>query len=190
MRVAIEVARGNDFSVTLTPENFAKHMNFLPASPELWAGREGPLSMDETKMRQSKLGELCSVATASRPDVCARSARIFSRANSLRGGDVYRINEPARAAGEWQKATALTYASTSHLRKRLWFDGKAEEALCRSGRNWHCGTLSLGAWSDAACEDQYTEGKCRLGSVVGSMSSSLTGPRHVLQWTPKSAEEL
>ena len=33
--------------------------------------------------------------------------------------------------------------------------------------------------------DQRTEGKCRLGYVIGLMSSTLTGPCHVFRWTSK-----
>ena len=57
--------------------------------------------MDDTKMRQRKLGEVVRVAAVSRPDARARSAKIASRVNSLCGSDVCRINGPARAAKEW-----------------------------------------------------------------------------------------
>ena len=38
--------------------------------------------------------------------------------------------------------------------------------------------------------DQPTEGKVRPIYVIGLTSSSLTGPRHVLQWTPNVAGKL
>ena len=38
-------------------------------------------------------------------------------------------------------------------------------------------------WSDAAYWDQSTEGKCRLGYVIGLTSSTLKGPRHILRQT-------
>ena len=75
--------------------------------------------MEYVKLRQCKLGELCWVAAVSRPDICARLARIASRINALRGSDSYRINEPIRAAKDWQRPTVLKYASPSHPWKTL-----------------------------------------------------------------------
>ena len=45
-------------------------------------------------------------------------------------------------------------------------------------------------WSDVAYGGQPTEGKSRKGFVIGSMSSTLSRPRHVLQWTSKFARKL
>ena len=36
------------------------------------------------------------------------------------------------------------------------------------------------AWSDAACRNQSIEGRCRVGYVIGLISASLLGPRHIL----------
>ena len=48
----------------------------------------------------------------SRPDICARLARIGSRINSLRGvGDV-RINDLAKTVKKWQPTTVLKYFSS------------------------------------------------------------------------------
>ena len=49
----------------------------------------------------------------------------------------------------------------------------------------HGNSPSLAGWSDAAYGDLSQNGKCRLGYLIGIMSSSLTGPCHVLQWTSK-----
>ena len=54
---------------------------------------------EETKTRQSKLGELCWVATFSRPEICARSAKIASCADSLRGSDGADGNGVAEGGG-------------------------------------------------------------------------------------------
>ena len=72
----VELAQEGDFSVTSTQEDFTKILKFLATSPTLRAGRGGPASMDDTKMRQCKLGVLCWVAAVSRPDIRARSAKI------------------------------------------------------------------------------------------------------------------
>ena len=46
MRVGVGLAQQDDFSVTVTQEDLTEGLEF-PATPrELWAGREGPLSMD------------------------------------------------------------------------------------------------------------------------------------------------
>ena len=110
-RVGVEMARANDFSATSTREDFTRDLKFLPASPKFWAGREGPLSTDESKMCRRKSGELLWVATVSRPEIRARLGETVSRIGSLCRSDVYRINDLARAAKEWRETTALKYAS-------------------------------------------------------------------------------
>ena len=45
-------------------------------------------------------------------------------------------------------------------------------------------------WPDAAYGDQTEEGKCRSGYVIGLMSSTLKGPRHISQRTPKFARKM
>ena len=75
------LARGSDFSVTLTLEDLTKNMKLPPAPPKLSAGWKEPQSMDEIKMRQNKLGELCWAAAVSRPGISARLASISSRIN-------------------------------------------------------------------------------------------------------------
>ena len=74
-----ELAQEDDFSVTFTQENFTKNLGFLPIPPELRAGRRGPLSEEETQIRPCKQGELCLLATVSRPDIRARLVTIASR---------------------------------------------------------------------------------------------------------------
>ena len=114
MRVGMEVPRGNDFSGTLTQENSSRNMDIIPTSPKLRAGRKGAQSMDGTKMRRCKLGEVCLVATVSRSNRRARSAGFAFCVSPFCGNDAYRINELARAATEWHYATALQYVSSSH----------------------------------------------------------------------------
>ena len=65
-------------------------------------------------------------------------------------------------------------------------DGKTRQ---RRGKI-HEGAETLGGWSDAAHADQSTTGKCRLGYVIGLMSSTLRGPRHIIQWTSKFTRKL
>ena len=114
MHVGMKLAQERDFSATLTQADFSKSAKLLPTPPSLCAGGKEALSMDFAKLRQCKLGELRWVATVSRPDVCARLARIVSRINALCGSDVYRINVLARVVKDWQQATAPKYASPAH----------------------------------------------------------------------------
>ena len=50
--------------------------------------------------------------------------------------------------------------------------------------------MSFGTWPDAAYGDQSSAGKFRLGCAIGLMSSTLSGPRHILQCTSKFSREL
>ena len=52
------------------------------------------------------------------------------------------------------------------------------------------GTLKLVGGSGAANGGPSQEGFCRLGYVIVLMSSFLSGPRHVLQWTSKFTRKL
>ena len=130
------------------------------------------------------------MAAVPRPDICARFAGIASRTHSLCGSDVCRIHELTQVVKEWQRATALGYASPSHPAKRLGLDGKAMNNVCDWGRESHCGTAPLPGWRDAACGDQSTAGKCRLGCVIGLTSPSLTGPCHISRRTSAFTREL
>ena len=101
VHVEMEPAHHNGFSVTLTQEDFAKNPKLLPTSSSLWEGRTGPLSSDYIKLRQCKSGEWRRDAAVSRPDICARSARIAPRINALCWSDVYRMNELGQLVKDW-----------------------------------------------------------------------------------------
>ena len=98
----------------------------------------------------------------------------------LQGSDVYRFSDPAQTAKEWQVVTILMYASASRPLKPA--VGAVDGQMKTPGERVHCGTMLLVGWSDAAYGDQSAEGKCRLGCLIGPMSSSLNGSRHVIQW--------
>ena len=61
-------------------------------------------------MRQRKLGGLSWLVTASRPDICARLARIASGVNSSQSSNVYRKKDLVKTAKEWQQVAVLKYA--------------------------------------------------------------------------------
>ena len=110
--------------------------------------------MDYIKLRQCMSGELCWVATISRPDICALLARIASRINALCGSGVYRINELDRVVKDWPHATALKYAASSRPSKTLGGAGKAQANLRNRRERVQSGYMSLVGRSDAAYGDQ------------------------------------
>ena len=134
------------------------------------------------------LGELCWLATVSRPDICARLANIASRVNVLQGCDIYRINDLIKTVKVWQPRTVLKYASSS--KPMFPPSGDALGRFRARGERLHKGTLTLVGWSDAAYGKLSEDGRCRLGYIIGLMSSSLSGPCHVLQWTSKFTRKL
>ena len=79
----------------------------------------------------------------------------------------------------------LHYVSSSRPWRTLSGFGQAKEGLRKRWEKMHCVSMSLLGWSDAAYEGQSTEGKCRLGRVLGLMSPLLPGPCHALRWTSK-----
>ena len=179
-RVGIEFNQEGNSSVTLTQEDFTTNAKTIPTPPELWPTRQKTLSAEEIQPCQRKLGALCCLATFSRPDICARLARIASRVNSFQRSDFYQINELVRTVRGWQGAAILTHASSSHPNE--WKEEAVDGEMEARGE-------SVG-WSDAAHGGQVAGGKCRLGSVIGIVSTSLTGPRHVLQGTSKFTRKL
>ena len=109
------MAQESDFPVTLTQDDFAQNSKPLPTPPRLRAARQKTFSIEDIKLRQCKLGELFRLATVSRPDICARLARIASRVNSLQGSDVNRINDLAKTVSVWPQAAILKYFSSPHV---------------------------------------------------------------------------
>ena len=107
VHVGFELVQDSAFSATLTQGDFTKNLQSPGTSPQLWAARQQLLSPEDVKLRQCKLGELCWLASAFRPVIRARLARIASRISSPRGGDVHRINDLVKTVKEWQPATVL-----------------------------------------------------------------------------------
>ena len=188
VHVGMELEQADNFSVTLTHADFTKNLQHLGTSPELWAARQKLLSPEDAKLRQCKLGELCLLATVSRPDICATLARIASRINSLRGAGVYRINDSVKTIKKWQPATVLKYFSSctqgrGSMAPRIKDERHRKETI-------HGNAKTLVGWSDAAYGDQSSMSKCRLGNVIGFMSSNFCGPRHLIQWTSEFTRKL
>ena len=179
--VGMELVWDSTFSAALTQGDSTKNLQPLGTSPQLWAARQKLLSPDDVKLRQCKLGELCWLATVSRPDICARLARITSRIDALQGRDVYRINELMKTAKGCQQATVLKYVSSSQLGQGNLAQRDVE--MRRRGGIIRGNTLALVGWSDAAYGVQPSLGKCRLGYVIGLMLPNLCAPCHYIQST-------
>ena len=71
----MELTPDDDFSGQLVEDKFADALNPIPTTPSLWALRRKLLVIEDVRMRQSTLGELCWLATVSGPDICARSTK-------------------------------------------------------------------------------------------------------------------
>ena len=105
VHVGVELVHDNDLSVTPTRDEFTQNLRPLPTTPQLWAARQKTLSLEDMKLRQCELGELCRLATVSAPDICARLACIASRVNSRQGSDAYCINDLVKSVKVRQEAT-------------------------------------------------------------------------------------
>ena len=87
------LVRESVFPATLAQDESAENLQPLPTPPQIWAARQETLSIGNVKLRRRKLGGLCWLATAPRPDFRPRLAHIASGVNSLQGSDVNRIHD-------------------------------------------------------------------------------------------------
>ena len=153
-RVGTEVPKGNDFSFQLAPGHFTDALKPIPAPPSSLASRRRPLPLEEVRMRQRKLGELCRLATVSRPDTCACLAQPAARVGTLQGRGIYRINDLIKTVKKWRRGTILKYASSSLSSevaprgdsadsepRRMRARGKKRDAVAR--RRWPDGRMRL-----------------------------------------------
>ena len=187
-RVGTESAQDSAFSVTLTRGDFAESLRPLGTSPQFWAARRKSLSPGNAKLRQSKLGELCRLATVSRPDICPRLARIASRINTLKGCDVYRINDLVKIAKRRQPATVLKYVSSAQPDQEN-SAPRDENARRRKETIRQNARTSVGR-SDAAYGDKSSLGELRLGYFIGLILPNICGPCRVIHWTSRFARTL
>ena len=188
MRVGMKLVQGSTFSASLTQGGFTKNLQPLPTTPKLWAARQHLLSPEDDRLRQRMPGELCWLATASRPDISARLAHIAYHINSLEGSDVYSINGLIKTAKEWQKAAVLKNDSSSQLGTVC--EGPGGVKMRERKEKIRGITMTLVGWSDAAYGERSNLGKCRLGYVIGLMSSTLSGLCHIIQWASKFTRKL
>ena len=104
-----------------------------------------------------------------------------SRVNSPRGSDIYRLNDLAKTLEGRQKATILKYPLASHP------DSPARGGVEREKEQ--CGATTFVGRPDAAYGSQTSEGRRRLGYVIGLVSSTPRRPCRVLQSASNFARE-
>ena len=107
--IRTDVLQKNDGYVEITRGTFADLLCYTNTSPSLWMDRNRPLDDEELQICQSKLGELCWLETASRPDMCARLARFSASPACLKVIDMYRINDLIKLVMEGQGNCTLKY---------------------------------------------------------------------------------
>ena len=91
--IGMDVLQKNDGSAEIAQKTFTDLLCPIATSPSLWRDRNRALSDEELQTCQSKLGELCWLATVSRRDICARLARFSANLNGLKVIDIRRIND-------------------------------------------------------------------------------------------------
>ena len=105
----MELPQTEDFSAAATQRKFTEELQPMPSSPSLRAPRKRRLSIVEICSCQCKLGEVCRLATAGLPDICAGLAELAAQVNSSQGTRIYRINDSTKTSMARQRPTALGY---------------------------------------------------------------------------------
>ena len=72
----------------------------------LWKDRTRSLNDEELQICQGKLGELSRLAAVSRPNICARLARLSANLNNFQVPDIYRITDLVKPVTLWQQKCA------------------------------------------------------------------------------------
>ena len=128
------------------------------------------------------------MATVSRPDISDRHARIATRVSSLRWSDIYLVNDMVKTALVWRQAAMLKYVPLPHPVGPA--RGDVDGGMRRRREKLHCEAMTPAGWSDASRGDKSAGGKCRPGTAIGPMTSTLSGPCHFLHWTSKYSKKL
>ena len=107
--IGVDVLQKDDGSADMSQKTFADLLCPVDTSPSLWKDRTIPRRDEELQICQSKLGEPCCLATASRPDTCVRLARFSASLDSLDVIHIYRINDLIKTVNEWLGECALKF---------------------------------------------------------------------------------
>ena len=107
--IGINVLQKDDGSVEVTQKALTDLLRPIDTSLSRWKDRNRPLSEEELQICQRKLGELCWLATASRPDICDCWAHFSAKLKSVQGIDIYRINDLIKTVKKGQSDCALNF---------------------------------------------------------------------------------
>ena len=110
MRVGIKVYRPADSSAQSTRGDFTDAPKPIRTTLESRASRQRPPLMEGVRMCQCRPGELCRLATVSRPEFCVRVPPSGARANSPQDSGAHRLNDLIKSAKEWRRATISKFA--------------------------------------------------------------------------------
>ena len=145
------VSPANDYSARLTQADFSSKLVPLGTARALWAARRQLLSPEAVLRCRRKLGELCWLATTSRPDICARLTKLAPKGNSIRRRDTYRVDDLIKAEQGWQPGAISKYASSSKPRD----PARGDVGGCGRARGgkMHGGAMSSAWRPDAAYGD-------------------------------------
>ena len=102
-----------DYSVRAAQADSSPKLVPAETSPAPRAVRRQFSSPEDVPRCQCKLRELCRLATASRPDKCARTGELASKVNPTQGSDNRRLIDRIEIVQVWQPAAILEYASIS-----------------------------------------------------------------------------
>ena len=110
----MELPKEKEYSARLAQAEFTSKSAPMATFPSPWAARPQSRAPGNVLRRECKLGELRWLPTVSRPDLCARPARLASKINSLPENDKYRVNDLMQTVQVWRPTAVLKCASSSH----------------------------------------------------------------------------
>ena len=98
-------------------------------------------------------------------------------------GDACRIRDLVKTVHVWRQTKELKNSPSSDAGKLE--HGKEDGKMRQRSDKIHGGATTIAGWSDAAYGDQLAAAERRLGYVIGLMSPTLSGSRHIIQWMSK-----
>ena len=88
----MKLAQQSNFWITVIQKPFAEELDTMPASAEMRVCRQRTLTSGKIRERRCKLGEMCWLAAALRPDVSARLAQLTANVHTFQVPGIYRSN--------------------------------------------------------------------------------------------------
>ena len=98
----MELFQGSHFSLTGAQKVFANELPRMPTPPAMWTDRQYLPPIEDTRSCQCKQRGLRWLATASRPNTCARFANLAAGDSPMQVGVIYRITDLVKTIESWQ----------------------------------------------------------------------------------------